>query len=450
MNQDKNKEKAAGKRCKCRAPNAGKSCNARLVNPSGNVNNNNAINTNGAAPDCEKCQIKVAENVKSVRSRKECLSGSGVIPDENNYTDAAILRDSAAEDGIKDLVCRFENLYKAMNKCKRNVTWKNSVSNYLNNGVTKIADLRKRLLADSYKIKEYSVFEVHEKKTRTIVSTKFDDRVFQKSLCDNYLYNEITRGFIYDSHACQKKKGTDKARKRLKCHLQRFIRKHGLNGYVLKIDIHDFFGSTQHSVAKAAAEKRINDKWALEKVFEIIGSFERALNDGDKGMGLGSEITQLIQLAVLDDLDHEIKERLGIKCYIRYNDDMILIHESKEYLKECRRLIEERLNSMGLQFNEKKTYIQRLNKNIKFLGFSFKAKESGRITMKLLPKKAYKERKKIKKQAALYEKGILPKFRIRDSYRSWRANAKNGNSVLLVKKMDKFINSQLKENYKYD
>ena len=105
---------------------------------------------------------------------------------------------------------------------------------------------------------------------------------------------------------------------------------------------------------------------------------------------------------------------------------------------------------MGLQFNEKKTYIQRLNKNIKFLGFSFKAKENGRITMKLLPKKAYKERKKIKKQAALYEKGILPKFRIRDSYRSWRAHAKNGNSVLLVKKMDKFINSQLKENYKYD
>lgn len=70
--------------------------------------------------------------------------------------------------------------------------------------------------------------------------------------------------------------------------------------------------------------------------------------------------------------------------------------------------------------------------------------------MKLLPKKAYKERKKIKKQAALYEKGILPKFRIRDSYRSWRANVKKGNSVLLVKKMDKFINSQLKENYKYD
>lgn len=56
-------------------------------------------------------------------------------------------------------------------------------------------------------------------------------------------------------------------------------------------------------------------------------------------MGLGSQVTQLIQLAVLDDLDHIIKEKFKIKHYVRYMDDFILIHESKEYLEECRAYI---------------------------------------------------------------------------------------------------------------
>lgn len=174
----------------------------------------------------------------------------------------------------------------------------------------------------TYDIDKYTIFYVHEPKERKIVSTRIKDRVFQRSLCDNYLTAEVSKSFIYDNCACQEGKGTKFARERLKCHMQRFYRKNGTNGFVLKCDLSNYFGSTRHDVAVAAIKKRVDDEWVVAEVERIIRSF----NDGDDpevGMGLGSQVTQLVELAVLDDFDHFIKEQLHIKQYIRYMDDFI-------------------------------------------------------------------------------------------------------------------------------
>ena len=100
----------------------------------------------------------------------------------------------------------------------------------------------------------------------------------------------------------------------------------------------------------------MSDAWAVDKTVQIINSFDQG-PDPDVGMGLGSQVTQLIELAVLDDLDHYIKEQLRVKPYERYMDDFILIHESKDYLRYCRSEIEKIVNSLGLSLNRKKTQI---------------------------------------------------------------------------------------------
>ena len=88
----------------------------------------------------------------------------------------------------------------------------------------------------------------------------------------------------------------------------------------------------QHDVAKTAL-RYIEDEWVLSHTDKIINSFNKGENP-NIGMGLGSQITQLIQLAVLDKLDHYIKEELKIKYFVRYMDDLVLIHNDKEYLKK--------------------------------------------------------------------------------------------------------------------
>lgn len=50
---------------------------------------------------------------------------------------------------------------------------------------------------------------------------------------------------------------------------------------------------------------------------------------------MGNQTSQWFALYYLDGLDRLIKEKLRIKYYTRYMDDMILIHPDKNYLKEC-------------------------------------------------------------------------------------------------------------------
>ena len=338
-------------------------------------------------------------------------------------------------DSVKNIVCDFNNLYRAMTKCRKGVMWKDSVARYSNNGLANILKLCNSLEDGSYEIDDYYEFTIYEPKEREIASNKFKDRVFQRSFCDNYLYPTLTKSFIYDNAACQIKKGTDMARDRLAHHMQEFFKKYGLCGFVLSMDIKKYFDSTPHTTAKKATRKNVKDGWAFEQVEKIIDSHSLEDNPG-VGLGLGSQPNQLIQLTVPNDIDHYIKEKLQIKPYIRYMDDMILIHHDKEYLKECLEEIRIKFEKIGLKLNTKKTQIIPLRQGINFLGFKFKLTKTGKI-IKILSKKNVKKRKrKIRKHKKLVDEGKMTREKADSCYESWKAHAEKGNSYSLIQRMD--------------
>ena len=338
---------------------------------------------------------------------------------------------------VKEEICSFDSLYKAMKRCKRNVMWKDSVQGYYKNALVNIHELRRSLLDGSYKIDKYTNFKVYEPKERDILATRLKDRIFQQSGCKNYIYDAITRSFIYDNCACQKQRGTEHGRKRLDVHMHRFYRKHKTQGYFLKLDIKNYFGSTSHAVAKEVVAKRVKDEWACQTIFDVIDSY-----DGDKGLGLGSEMMQLIELAVLDDTDHYIKEQLKIKHYIRYMDDMILIHHSKSYLKKCLEKIKERLSALGLRVNVKKTQIFPVKQGIKFLGFKYRLTNSGKVVITLLKQKRNKEKRKLKRLVQRIISGKMSRLQVDKCFESFLAYISNG------KKHVKRRSLKLKEEFK--
>ncbi len=347
-------------------------------------------------------------------------------------------------DKVKEKICKFRSLYKAMHKCKRGVMWKDSVAGYIKNGLVNTYKLRKQLLDGSYKIDKYSVFTIHEPKTRDIVSPRMKDRVFQRSMSDNYLYDEITNSFIYDNHACQKGKGTSRARSRLVRHMQKHFKEHGLGGWVLQCDLTNFFGSTRHDVAKDAVFSRVSNEWVTNHTYKVIDSFNQG-KDPKVGLGLGSEITQLAELAVLDKLDHIIKEELGIKYYIRYNDDFILIHEDKEYLKCCLKRINEHITSLGLKLSEKKTRLYPLRQGIKFLGFKFYLTETSKVVKKLNKENVADIKRKIRRMKKLADEGVLTRSDIDKSLEAWKAHAKQGDTHNLILSIRRFYHNLWKE-----
>lgn len=324
---------------------------------------------------------------------------------------------------VKERICSFDNLYKALKRCKRNVMWKDSVKGYYKNGLVNIYNLRNSLLNGTYRIDKYTSFKVYEPKERDILATRLKDRVFQRSLCDNYVYQSITKSFIYDNCACQKNKGTEFGRRRMVAHLQKLYRKSGTKGYILKMDIKNYFGSTSHDVAKMAVKKRIKDEWACNEVYRVIDSYS-----GDKGLGLGSELTQLIQLAVLDDIDHYIKEKLKIKHYIRYMDDMVILHDNKEYLKECLEMIKIKLKDLGLQLNIKKTQIFPVKQGVNFLGFKFKLSEKGKVIITLLKSKQNREKRKLKRLVKRCKNGKISRHQVDRCFDSFISHIRNTKS----------------------
>ena len=82
---------------------------------------------------------------------------------------------------------------------------------------------------------------------------------------------------------------------------------------------------------------------------------------------------QILAIFYLNDLDKFIKEKLKIKYYVRYQDDMLLFHPSKKYLRYCFKEIEEFLKNEKLKLNSK-SRLYKSTDNFIFLGRNPKGK----------------------------------------------------------------------------
>lgn len=335
-------------------------------------------------------------------------------------------------------VISFDRLYKAFGFARKGSFWKDSIIDYDLNRLKYTYKLHRQLKTKKYKIKGYYKFKVQEReKVRDIKSLHITDRVFQKSFSDNCLIKNINKTFVYDNGASQLYKGTNFGRDRTKAQMQKFYRKHGINGYVLQIDIRKYFDNISHSYLK----ERVNHHFegrpeVISELYKIIDSFE-----GEKGIGLGSQVNQNFALEVLSSLDHYIKEVLGIKYYVRYMDDMFLIHEDRGYLELCKEMIECFLSEIKLEAHPNKTNIFPLKNGIKFLGFHFYLTNTGGIYTKLNSKNVKAIKRKLRK---MIRNGVSEE-KVRKSFKSWRGHALYGDSFYVVNNVEIYMNKLLKE-----
>ena len=154
--------------------------------------------------------------------------------------------------------------------------------------------------------------------------------------------------------------------------------------------------------------------------------------------GLGSQVSQLLALAYLTDLDHKIKEKLYIKHYIRYMDDFVLIHESKEHLQHCLGFIRQWAEQAELTLN-KKTALFPLSQGISFLQWHFHLTDTGKVIMKVGKNKIHKEKRKFKKLAS------IDKATAKQSLESWKANVNRGNAQKLIPEINKYFKQNIME-----
>ncbi len=77
--------------------------------------------------------------------------------------------------------------------------------------------------------------------------------------------------------------------------------------------------------------------------------------------------SQILAIFYLNDMDHFIKEELKIKYFVRYQDDFLLFHPSKKYLRYCLERISKFLKQEKMHLN-RKTRLYKNTNNFIFLG----------------------------------------------------------------------------------
>ena len=332
-----------------------------------------------------------------------------------------------------DYVIGIEPLYKSMNECRKGVMWKDSVASFYLNGVERCINLHTQLADGTYKARPPVHFLITSPKPREIASITFKDRVYQRSLNDNAVYPIMSRSFIYDNFACQKGKGTDAARNRMKEFLRDFYRHYGVNGYVSQFDIHGYYPNMDHELTEKLFENRLSTE-----VGQMVIDIRRDQYEGDKGYNPGSQLIQIAGISFLDGFDHFVKEKLKVKYYIRYMDDFIMLSDDKSRLERCKADAEEYLKGLRFELNEKKTRIFPMSDGIDFLGFKFKLTETGNVLMLIRPENVKRQRRKLRRLVSRSKKGLIPRAKVDESYAAWRNHASKGNTFKLLMRMDAY------------
>jgi RNA-directed DNA polymerase len=241
---------------------------------------------------------------------------------------------------------------------------------------THLVTIQKRLRDRSYTFGPYKVFTVRDKKFRDVIDAPVKDRIIHWMLY-RYMLPIWQPRFIHDTYGNLPARGTHAAVRRL----AEFCRRQD-SKWVLQLDISKYFYSVPHDKLKACAVKHIGDEDVRRLICSLIDSF-RTDNRYDhlfpadsayrttpaKGMPIGNLSSQLLANVYLCEFDHWVKEALGVKCYIRYVDDIVILGKSKAELQELCLKVTKRLNSEGLTIHPRKVRIAPIAAGIQFLGY---------------------------------------------------------------------------------
>lgn len=254
-------------------------------------------------------------------------------------------------------VVSFDTLCLAFRRARKGCGRTPAVDEFFFELEPQLLRLQKELLNDEYRPGAYRYFTVNDPKKRNIAVAPFRDRVIHHAVV-HVLTPVYERTFVYDSYATRPCKGTHAAILRA----QQFMKRWPL---YLKADIEKYFDSVDHDILLEILARKIKDKRLLVLLERIV----RNTAIPGKGLPIGNLTSQFLANVYLDPLDHEIKDQMGVRGYLRYMDDFVLFSDSKKDLVKWKASIEQFLSRrLKLSLKPESTWLNRSNHGLSFLG----------------------------------------------------------------------------------
>ena len=258
-------------------------------------------------------------------------------------------------------VCSMENLIEAHKRASKGKGHYREVK-MINAAPEKFLHLlREMLLNQTFKNSTYTrmIRNEYGKEREILKLPYFPDRIIHHAIM-NVMEPIWISHFINDTGASIKGRGVHKGVRRIKSAMgdQAGTR------FCLKMDVRKFYPSVDNTIMKDIIRQRVKDVRLLWLIDEII--------DSSIGLPIGNYLSQFLANLYLSDMDHWIKEHLGVKYYFRYCDDMVLLSKGKRELHKYRRLIDQYLSErLNLQLKGDWQVFPVDARGIDFLGYRF-------------------------------------------------------------------------------
>lgn len=258
----------------------------------------------------------------------------------------------------------LENLTLAWYKAQRGKSHKADVLFFRCQLAKNIENLSLALQEKKITFNNYHFFTIYEPKERCICAVSFPDRVIHHAIM-NILDPYFENFQIFDSYACRLGKGVHSAVKRAFYFTKKYR-------YFVKMDVKKFFDSIDHKILQTLLENRFKDPNVLWLFNALIASYtSSATGTAPKGLPIGNLSSQYFANYYLGLVDHFIKEKLQIKAYLRYMDDMLIFGNSLPILQKQKTQIENFVHT-ALDLSLKQNDVVLAEKGVPYCGFLIK------------------------------------------------------------------------------
>ena len=297
------------------------------------------------------------------------------------------------------LVDLFDAYYEARRHKRRSV----SAAQFEVDFEKKLFCLYEEIIDRSYTISPSTCFVVQRPVQREVFAADFRDRIVHHLLY-GYLNPLCERIFIYDSYRCRKGKGAALGKKRLDHFIRSCSQNYTNECYILKVDILGYFMNMNRDILYEKIMyilKRYYERgdafgvevvqWLLQLIVFNDPVADCIMKGGvqdwhglpktkslfhakdNTGFPIGNLTSQLFANVYLHDFDCYMKYKLGCRYYGRYVDDIVIVHQDRDFLKRVVLDIRSYLSrELGLLVHPHKIYLQPYSHGVCFLGEVFK------------------------------------------------------------------------------
>lgn len=262
---------------------------------------------------------------------------------------------------IWEKICDLENLRLAHKNASRGKSKYKEVKDFNKDPERYLKEIQNMLVFKTYHPLPYDKFERCERgKVREIYKSHyFPERVIQWAVLQ-VISPILLRQYISNTYSAIPNRGIHLALKDIQ---RDMLADPQGTKYCAKLDVKKYYPSIDRNILMDYYRHIFKDEGLLWYLDLNIREAP------DTGILIGNYLSQFGGNYYLTPFDHWLKEVKGVKYYYRYMDDLVILHESKEYLHQLVREIIEYLSGIHLTVKQNWQVFPTADRGVDFVGY---------------------------------------------------------------------------------